>query len=62
MNQPEYDGEGEPINIEAAATDAMEWLRMLHRWLSDGFITLDKHDENVERLGATVRALERFTT
>jgi hypothetical protein len=62
MNQPEYDGEGEPINIEAAATDAMEWLRLLHGWLRDGLITVDKHDENVERLGAAVWALERFTT
>jgi hypothetical protein len=31
LGAPEWDGDGEPVNIRAAAADALEWLQALQK-------------------------------
>ena len=53
MSAPLWDAEGEPVNLEAAAQDALEWLRVLRRYVRRDI------DEEQRILGA-IAALERF--
>lgn len=57
---PEYDETGEPVNLEAAAVDAMEWLQVLHRWLDRGEVYIADKEENVRRLSDAIAAIQRF--
>lgn len=51
--------DGEPANLEAAATDAYEWLVWFRTHLPDAFPAWrhSRHDEHRARLGRCIRAL-----
>lgn len=52
--------DGESANLEAAAEDALEWLKYLARYL-DRLVTLPApREEAGERLGRCIAALEHF--
>ncbi len=53
---------GTPANLEAAALDACEWLKVLRKEVADGRLKLGprNHSSAVEKLDACVREVERF--
>jgi hypothetical protein len=52
MTEPLWEN-GEPTNLEAAALDSLEWLRVAQRLLI-------LRDEDRERLKRAIAALEKF--
>lgn len=57
---PQWDESGEAINLEAAILDAVQWLHLMAYQMDKGHLTLQNHGENRERLGAAIRAVEKF--
>lgn len=55
-----YDAAGIPLNLEAAALDALEWLRMLHDDFPKKFPDW-RWDADWRRLNRCIKALEQFT-
>ena len=59
--QPQWDEEGESLNLAAAAIDALEWLKIMKRFAdTDVFRFAKQHNENVERLAAAIASVEKF--
>ena len=63
MTAPSWDDDGQPVNLEAAALDALVWLRLLrgmrlqvwNSWQSIGAVSV-----NAQRCDAAIAALERL--
>lgn len=61
MKEPEWEWEnGEPVNIGAAALDAILWLELMQDMMDEGKLTLMQHNENRKRLGAATDKLKRM--
>ena len=58
--KPQWNNDGEPTNLEAAATDGLDWLRLLAHQLDNGRLTLLRHAENRRRLGEAIDNLQQF--
>lgn len=56
MNKPSWDNAGEPMNIEAAALDLLEWVD----WLRGKASRRDMHPENRKRVQASMQAVYKF--
>lgn len=59
MKEPDWEN-GEPVNIEAAALDAIVWLELMQTMMDKGKLTLMQHNENRERLGAATDKLKQM--
>ncbi|HOX59635.1 MAG TPA: hypothetical protein PLC99_22365 [Verrucomicrobiota bacterium] len=51
MTAPHWDSTGQPTNLPAAATDALNWLQLFRSWNRRLF------DENEARLDRAIEAL-----
>lgn len=60
MTPPTWTESGEPVNLEAAATDAHQWLYAMARFMDNGVLKLAKHAENRKRIGMAIEYLEKF--
>ena len=58
MPKIKFDKDGYPMNLEAAALDALEWLRAFEAQM------IRRHDchsdESRERIGRAIAALEKY--
>ena len=59
MKEPDW-ANGEPVNIEAAALDAIVWLELMQKMLDEGKLTLMQHNENRKRLGLATDKLKQM--
>jgi hypothetical protein len=55
---PQWDAEGESVNLAAAAADGLEWLRLMHVIVVNQPTLLKRPEENIWRLTACIRRLE----
>lgn len=59
MTKGLWDTNGEPVNLEAASSDALVWLRMYHALATRlRLATDDVQKENLVRLGNCIEKLE----
>jgi hypothetical protein len=58
---PKWNADGEPVNFEAAAIDAHEWLLFLKFYMQEKFNSAITEQE-LPRLQGCIDALEKFLT
>ncbi len=58
---PQWDANGEPMNLEAAAIDAHTWLRFFLKELEKGNVIFSiHHSEDMIKLSNAISAIEKF--
>ena len=58
MSQPEF-LDGEPVNLEAAALDAVEWLRFWREFLNHNLLAQSWNGQR-RRMSRAIRRLESY--